>query len=105
MIAVRQLFDLPASGSSKFHATAHVCRGEGGEIGATDKLLDVFDQVLAKRLPGTVIVNASAGFAAVSCCANPEWFAGCAPCGLVRYHWTNAALVLWVCCCRGSLTC
>lgn len=105
MIAVRQLFDLPASGSSKFHATAHVCRGEGGEIGATDKLLDVFDQVLAKRLPGTVIVNASAGFAAVSCCANPEWFAGCAPCGLVRYHWTNAALVLRVCCCRGSLTC
>lgn len=48
VITVRQLFDFPASQSSKFHVTARVCRGEGGETGATDKLLDVFDQVFTK---------------------------------------------------------
>lgn len=55
----------------------------------------MFDQVFAKLLPGTAqIVNASHGFAAVSHCANPEWFVDCSLCNLVRYHWTNAALVL-----------
>lgn len=56
MITVRQLFDLPASQSSKFHMTAHVCRGAGMETVAMDELLDTFSQVFARLSAGTAQV-------------------------------------------------
>ena len=75
----------------------HTCWGEGGETGATDKLLGVFHQVFAKLSPGSAqTVDVSPGFAAGSCGANPECFVDCALCDSMRYHWTNTALVLLV---------